>query len=793
MSASEERTLRDLEWERLAQAVVARCKGPRAKSASLPIATTFEGAQRALAETREALTLLERGEPLPLDGIADIEESLDRVEREGVLDAASCRDLGNTLDAARQLRKFLARRRAIAPFLDRACSTDPSLDELQEEIARVVDPDGTILDSASADLERLRIEVANLRQRLVRRLETLIQKHSAILQDSYFTIREGRYVLPVRADAHERFHGIVHGTSASGATIFIEPRDLVDRGNRLRMAQSELEREEARILAALSETVRHYVPQIRAAAEALDHADLRAASALFATDIDGHIIELVERPHLRLNAARHPLLQLDGVEVVPNDLELTCGHALVLSGPNAGGKTVALKTLGLAALMVRAGLPLAAAEESVCGFFHPVLSCVGDEQNLHRNLSTFSAHIMTVASVLETAGERVMALLDELASSTDPEAGGALACAVVDALCKKGAAVAVTTHYEALKALAARGDRMRNAAVGFDMDRMEPTFELTLGIPGASSALEVARRYGVAEDVIEAARLVLPEQSRTFEMLVTTLQEQASALEAERAQLVEDRTAASRAREQVELELGRLRERDRRSISEEATQLLAQVRAARLLLDEASKTLKKEQSQSTVRATRASLGEASAALQQLDAAQRDLRAAGAGGEAVVPEALRVGDRVWVDRLDSLAEVIETQARGKVRVTAGMMKLWVDVSELRQADDPKPAAPPPKQAVPHAQPGNGDHAGRTRDNTLDVRGLRADEAVSLAETFLDRMYGAAEKSAYILHGVGSGALRHAIHERLAQDKTYVERFRDADDDEGGPQLTVVDLK
>lgn len=793
VSASEEKTLRDLEWDRLAQAVVRRCKGPRANAASIPLATSFEGAQRALAETREAVALLEQGSPLPLDGIADLADALDRVERNGVLDSVSLRDLGQTLGAAAQLRKFLSRHRAVAPFLQRACGTDPSLDALQEEIARAVGTDGTLLNDASPELERLRTEVANLRKRLVGRLEALIQKHAAILQDSYFTVRDGRYVLPIRADAHERFHGIVHGTSASGATIFIEPRDLVDRGNRLRMAQSELEREEHRILAMLSDAVREFVPQIRATVEALDHADLRSASALFGRDIDGRVIELVERPHARLRSAGHPLLQLDGVKVVPNDLELTGGHALVLSGPNAGGKTVALKTLGLCALMMRAGLPVAAQEGSVCGFFYPVLSCVGDEQNLHRNLSTFSAHIMTVAAILDAAGERVMALLDELASSTDPQEGAALACAVVDTLCKRGAAVAVTTHYEALKALAARSDRMRNAAVGFDIDKMEPTYELMLGIPGASSALQVAQRYGVAQEVIDAARLVLPEQSRTFETLVSRLKEQSVALEKHRAQAEADLAAAATARREAEAELERLRARDHRALSEEANKLLGQVRATRLNLDEASKRLKKERALSTVRATQTSLADASAALHAVEDVQRQRRAAGMGGKTVPAAALRVGDRVWVGRLDSVGEVIEASARGKVRVAAGMMKLWVDGSELRQLE-PEPVSSGRKNhTAASVDADNGEATVRTRDNTLDVRGLRVDEALALAETFLDRMYGAAEKSAYILHGVGSGALRQAIHERLATDKTYVRHFRDADETEGGPQLTVVELK
>ena len=524
MSEAERKTLADLEWDQVERAVAERCRGPLRGGLSLHLADSFEETERVLAESREAWTLLDRKEPLPLEGICEIRASLQHLEREGVLDGGALKDIRMTLRAAATLRRFLGQRKDTVPYLHRACAIDPTLDALEEEVGMSIGNDGTILDSASAELARLREEVGNLRGRIIRKLEDLIQKRSAILQDSFYTIREGRYVLPVRTDAHERFHGIVHGSSASGATIFVEPRDLVERGNRLKMAQGELEREERRILAALSDLVRQYVPQLRAAAEALDHADLRSASGQLAVDLGAHFVELCQEPRISLRAARHPSLILGGIEVVPNDIELFGGEALVISGPNAGGKTVALKMLGLAALMTRAGLAVPVEAGSVCGFFSPVLAAVGDEQSLARSLSTFSAHLVTLRSVLEQAGERVLVLLDELAGATDPEAGAALACAVVQTLVERRTAVAVTTHYEALKALAAEREDMHNAAVGFDFDNMEPTFRMTMGVPGGSNALEVARRYGIPREVIEQARRALPEHSRSFETLVAKLE-----------------------------------------------------------------------------------------------------------------------------------------------------------------------------------------------------------------------------------------------------------------------------
>ena len=792
MSDAERKTLADLEWDQIERAVADRCRGPLGEGLSLQLAESFEETERALAEAREAWTLLHRDDPLPLEGICEIAPSLQHLEREGVLDGGALKDIRMTLRASAELRRFLGQRKDTVPYLHRVCAIDPTLDGLEEEVGMSIGDDGSILDSASAELARLREEVGNLRARIIRKLEDLIQKRSAILQDSFYTIREGRYVLPVRTDAHERFHGIVHGSSASGATIFVEPRELVERGNRLKMAQGELEREERRILAALSDLVGQYVPQLRAAAEALNHADLRGASAQLAVDLRAHFVELCEEPRISLRAARHPSLVLGGIDVVPNDIELVGGQALVISGPNAGGKTVALKMLGLAALMTRAGLAVPVEEGSVCGFFSPVLAAVGDEQSLARSLSTFSAHLVTLRSVLEQAGERVLVLLDELAGATDPEAGAALACAIVRTLVERGSAVAVTTHYEALKALAAERQDMHNAAVGFDFDQMAPTFRMTMGVPGGSNALEVARRYGIPTEVIDQARRTLPEHSRSFETLVAKLEAATKAAMEGQSALEEDRAKITEERAKLDARRQELKAREAKGLGKEAQNLVERARELHRRLDHAKKELRQRSRAESVAEAAEALRDGGALLGELDAHRLSLEPEPVETAALDPETVQVGDRVWVERLRSIAEVIEGPARGKVRVSAGMMKLWVDVSDLRalrQGSAP-PAATATAASGAHPKP---QRAVRTSDNTLDVRGLRADDAVALAEAFLDRMYGAAESNAFIVHGVGSGALRVAIHEHLSRDATYVAGFRAATQDEGGPQVTVVALK
>lgn len=791
MNETEQKTLADLEWDQIERAVAERCQGPLRERLVLPLATNYEAAARTLEESREAWTLLQRDEPVPLVGIRDIAASLRHLEREGVLDGGAIRDIRLTARAASSLRRFLAQRKERVPYLHRACAIDPTLDELEDELSLSIGDDGALLDSASAELARLREEVGNLRGRIVRKLEDIILKRSAILQDSFFTIREGRYVLPVRSDAHERFHGIVHGSSASGATIFVEPRELVERGNRLKMAQAELEREERKILAALSDLVRQYVAQLAAAADALNQADVRNASAKLAVDLRASFVDLCEEPCIDLKAARHPLLVMREGDVVPNDLSLRGGEALVISGPNAGGKTVALKVLGLAALMTRAGLAVPADEGSRCGFFAPVLAAVGDEQSLERNLSTFSAHLVTLQAVLEQAGERVLVLLDELAGATDPEAGATLACSVVKTLVDRGAAVAVTTHYQALKALAAERDEMHNASVGFDFERMVPTFRMKMGVPGSSNALEVARRYGIPSEVLEDAEQMLPEHSRSFETLVAKLEAATEAVLEQHAELDEERARLESERAKLDARGEALKVREAKGLGSEAQRLVDRSRALQRDLEEAKKLLKAEPARQSVDAAAAALKEGAELLGEIDSRRLEVEPTPVETRAIEEAEVRVGERVWVDRLRSVADVIEGPARGKVRVSAGMMKLWVDVADLRALKNaPAPARRETKVTGPHRQPGR---SVRTADNTLDIRGLRADEAVSLAEAFLDRMYGNAEPAAYIVHGVGSGALRDALHEHLSRDDSYVEAFRAASPDEGGPQVTVVSLK
>jgi DNA mismatch repair protein MutS2 len=786
------KTLSDLEWHRIEGAVSARLRGPVAPDFRLPLAGSREAAETALNETGEALATLAAGEPLPLDGIRDIAIHLTRVERHGDLEASQLHEVRTTLGAARVLRKFLAARRVHLAHLNAACPIDPSLDRLTDTLDDSLDPDGTLADHASSELRRLRTETRNLRASLIGKLEELVHAHSELLSDKFYTLREGRYVLPVRSDTHERVHGIVHGASSSGATIFVEPRALINQGNRLKLAEAEEQREVTRLLGLLSDEVRQRLASVRAAYEALLHADLRAASARLAKDLKLTRPRLSAEPRVILRDAKHPVLLLDGVTVVENDVAAQAGKALVISGPNAGGKTVALKLLGLSALMVRAGLFVPAAEDGECGFFAQVLSDIGDEQSLSKNLSTFSAHVEHLRQILEVATHGSLVLLDELAGSTDPEEGAALACAVVERLCDLGAAVGVTTHYEPLKASALSDARLRNASVGFDVASMAPTFRLRLDVPGASSALVVAERFGLSRGVIERARAILPEHSKHFDALVKQLESKLDLADAREREIQDELVRAREARVAAEAELNKQQAREKKALGQAAQKLFEELREARSELERAKKALRhKRLDADVVRDAGKRIERAASDVAQRDEVQALNSPAYRAPEVqeLDPDDLAVGKRVYVPRLRAEVEIVEGAQKGKVRVAAGAMRLWVDVAELRgiaeKEDEPSKSK---EKLAPITRP-----AVRSSDNSVDLRGMRVDDAITLLESFLDRMYGRDESVAFVEHGFGSGALREAVREFLGRPSPYVASARPGTVEEGGDKLTVVTLR
>jgi DNA mismatch repair protein MutS2 len=809
------KTRGDLELDRLLAALASRTRsvGGRALAVQLPFARTREEVRSRLTASTEATTLHAAGEPLPVTALGDTSDALGRLKVGGVLAPEELRRLAELALAARTLRRFLQSRRGRAPTLFEECATDPTLDEVGDEVHQSFDPAGTLADDASPRLRELRGEYLAARGRMLSRLEELMTRYEGILQDRFITEREGRYVVPVRSDAHERFPGIVHATSNSGSTLFVEPRAVIPMGNRLKMLEADVMREEAAIYARLSGQLGDVLPSLEEAAAALARADVRAAIAVLAEDLDLRFPEVIDAPRAELRDARHPLLVLDAVAaaqatssavetIVPSDLVVQSGRAVVVSGPNAGGKTVALKALGLSALMLRAGLPIAAAEGSKLGIFDVVLTDVGDDQSLHQNLSTFSAHVKNLVAILDEAQPGALVLLDELAGGTDPREGEALAAGVLDSLCARGAAVCATTHYEGLKALALADDRFENASVGFDLSTMTPTFRLALGVPGSSSALAVARRYGMPSTVLERAERFGAHDERRFDQVVQGLNDERAALGLARQAAETREREAHQAKVRLEAELAQLRDQEQRTISREVETLLASVRKSREEL---------RQVQFRLRAKRV---DEQGAREAQKAIERIGERIGLGGdlERHLPGArplleprgelergeVKRGSKVYVPRLRADAEVVELLADGQLRVAAGAMKLVVSANEVRRAAAPPEEAPRDRKSRTGERAASPSDAASgpsnelplaTRDNSVDVRGMRADDAVALATTFLDRSLNDGRRVAFVVHGHGTGALREAIRSEL-KASPYVARFRAGDTAEGGDGVTVV---
>jgi DNA mismatch repair protein MutS2 len=806
------KTRSDLEWDRVLAALAERCAGPlgREGALALPFAETRQVARTWLAEAAEATRALDEGHPLPVGSVTGVPGALERARIGAVLSPGEIRALGRMLESARVLRRYLASRRGELPALFDACSTDPTLDDVADEIARSFDPDGTLADHASPRLRELRGEWHAARQRMLSRMDELMRRYEAVVQEPYVTEREGRWVLPVRADAHERFPGIVHSTSSSGATLFVEPRAVVSMGNRLKVLEADVRREEEAVYVRLTALIADVLPSVEAARDAMAVGDVRAATARLARELDLSFTQVVDEPRLELKRARHPLLALDFLapgpgtppssagamaQVVASDLSIEAGHAIVVSGPNAGGKTVALKTMGLAALMVRSGLPVACDEGSIVGLFDVVLTDVGDDQSLQKNLSTFSAHISNLSAILLETAPGALVLLDELAGGTDPREGEALAAGVLDSLCARGGAVAATTHYEGLKTLALADARFVNASVGFDLSTMTPTFALVMGVPGRSSALAVARRFGMPSTVIERAERFLAREDRDFEAVVKRLHDERAALEMARAAADERERVADETRARLDAELDAAKNRERRALSDESRDLMDRVRRARDDLREAQARLRaKKPDAASVREAERAIDRVAGEVAVGSPLERYVSAADDSARpAIRATDLRKGMRVWVSRLGSNAEVVELPASGEVRVAAGFLKLTVPLAELRAATpiDPVPARSVRQADRPVVAPaGAVDEVPiQVRDNTCDLRGLRVDDAIALATTFLDRAQGDGRPLVFLLHGHGSGALREAVRRELARSPS-VARFRAADPSHGGDAVTIV---
>jgi DNA mismatch repair protein MutS2 len=744
--------------------------------------TDVEAALERTAEARRALA--QEGAP-PLDGVPDPRPVLDRASTEGsVLDGPELLTLVPLLDAAPRLAAYARAIRPVAPALAASAESLPRLADLRDLLRRALDDDGAVTDRASARLGQVRRELRDRRRRLVADLERLLQTEGErVFADRFVTVRHGRYVLPVRAEAKSRLRGIVHDRSQSGQTLFVEPEATVEANNDLVALEREEAQETARILGELSDAVRARRDELATLVDTLGALDAVFARAHLAERMEATRPAIDRDGGIELKAARHPLLLAQqwrdpSRTVVPVDLELAHDRPLLLiTGPNAGGKTIALKTLALLSLMTQAGCHVPAKSGSRVPVFDRVFAVIGDAQSVAENLSTFSAFVKDVREVLDQADARSLVLLDELGAGTDPDEGAALARAILESLADRGTLVVATTHLEPLRAFAAVEPRARNASVEFDASTLAPTFRLVYDRPGQSWALAIAARLGLASDLILRAEGHRTAEARRLTELLAQLDAK-NRSEAERVRELERRETETAAR------LAAARDAERRATEQARTVLeRAKTEAAALLTDIRRAVSSEWERLKRTDRSRPALQESRRRLQE--AGSRALPTVPAPAPADGP--LAPGAAVAAAHLGLKGELVEIQGE-MATVRAGSMTVRVPVTALRRSEAPVAA----RAATVRVTRGGDDGPSRSIGAELLLLGKTTDEARDLVEQYLDDAFMAGLPNVRLVHGKGTGALRKAVR-TLLSSHPLVESFRDGEPSEGGAGATVAALK
>ncbi|MFQ5699239.1 MAG: endonuclease MutS2 [Myxococcota bacterium] len=803
----DEATLERLEWPRLTDQLsrlAATERGARA-CRDAGFGPTRAGAADRRAETSEARVLLAEGEEPPFGGITDLGPILESLGQGAVLAAEAVESVRRTLEAARRLSSFLAQRSTRAPRLATLAETLPDLRGLEAEIARRVSPEGALRDDASPTLARAIQRARRARAEVQRRMQACLQDPQIVpfLQDSYVTSRWNRPVLPIRTEARGRVRGLVHDVSSSGTTVFIEPESVVETGNRLRLAEGEQERESERILRALSDRAREDSVALEATGATLERLDVILARGRLSLRLEACDPEISPDAPLCLRQLRHPLLLLEGdrapESVIPNDVVLPReARGLVLSGPNAGGKTALAKAIGLAVLSARAGLHVACSPGSSLPELDSLAADIGDEQDLRSGLSTFSARMTHLAEILREADAGSLVILDEVGGGTEPGEGAALAQAALETLVERGSRVIATTHFNRLKELAGTDARFVNASAEFDRASLDPTYRVRLGVPGSSGATWLAERVGLDPSVVERARALLDRDDRRLEALTRSLSELRQEVEAERAVASLARRETEAKRDELERRLATLRAAREKAVHAMQSDLESAYRSAREEIAAVVRDLQRAHRSPGPEAGRAA-NRARDRLERVVESAEQQRPSGAvehgpgEGEPVVTHSIdwtlaQPGARVSVAGLSGEAVLVSgPDRRGRVEIRLGSARMTVARDRLQ-----KLAAAPRDRSAPHPRVEvERRPADEVWSGECDLRGLRVDEALDRAEAHLNARLGTGAGPIQLIHGHGTGALRNAVREWLRQ-RPDVASYRPGDPAHGGNGVTVVTL-
>ncbi len=788
-----EKTLTTLEFDKI-RALLEECaptEGAKELARRLSPSADEVLIRRRLAHTTDAVRLTDvKGIP-PFGGIRDISGACERAEKGAMLTPKELLEVARILHSARALADYHKVNRTFGTSLDEIFERLLPNRMLEEKVTRSILSEDLIADEASPELADVRRKIREANNRIKEALQHIISgSYSKYLQEAIVTMRNGRYVVPVRAECKNDVKGLIHDTSSSGATVFVEPMAVVDANNELRMLGAKEEHEMERILFALS-------AEVSAAAESLrlNYLNLTELSFCFACS------ELSSRMHasepdlsqgeIDLHRARHPLI--DPRRVVPTDIRLgkDC-DTLIITGPNTGGKTVTLKTVGLLTLMAQAGLHIPADPESKLRIFDHVLVDIGDEQSIEQSLSTFSSHMVNIVSIMRQVDDRSLCLFDELGAGTDPVEGAALAVAVIESVREKGALCAATTHYTELKTFALNTDGVMNASCEFDVTTLKPTYRLIIGTPGKSNAFAISARLGLSEDVIERAKGHVNTDHKQFEEVIEQLE--AARLEADRNRAEAERLRAEyeRRRNDTERAVAQLRRDAEKEIAQKQRQAQQTLEGARASADFIFGQLEK-----------AKKAEAAGRLrEELDDARRAVRAELRRNEDrvnpveertdegyVLPRALRKGDRVKLINVGKEGIVVDLPDRsGNVLVQTGILKTRTKMENLRLIEEQAQVTSGGKTA-----PAAGYRVSVNRDfrDEIDLRGMMGDEGWQAVDKYLDEATVSGFTKVRLIHGKGTGALKNAIWQHLKKDRR-VSSFRIGQYGEGDGGVTVVEL-
>lgn len=795
------RHLKALEYDKILELLAARACNDDARDGILSLRPekSEKSAQNLMNMTEDAYIMLAKYGGPSFGGLKNVNNSLARASAGGVLSMKELLDIGSTVRTVRAIREWRNNSgkepRGIDLFFD---SLMPNK-YLEEKIFSAILSEEEMSDNASPELASIRRQIKNKENSIRDKLEKLIKSQNlkAVLQDAIITQRNGRYVVPVKSEQRGAISGMIHDTSSTGATVFIEPAAVVEANNDIRVLKGKEAAEIERILYELSVEAGGFTEEIKGSYECAVEINIVFCKAHMAYDMKASVPVINSNGITDLKKARHPLI--DPKKVVPTDIRLgTDFDTLVITGPNTGGKTVAIKTIGLLSAMGASGLMIPAGDESKISVYDNILVDIGDEQSIEQSLSTFSSHMVNIVNILKKANGKTLALIDELGAGTDPVEGAALAMAILEELYNKGAKIAATTHYAELKAYALQTPGVENGSCEFDVNTLSPTYRLLIGVPGRSNAFAISERLGIDRNIIERAGELVSSENIRFEDVVDMLEKSRLEMEGEHTRAQEITAAAKADKEKAEkilIDAQQKRDRELENAKGEALRIVEKAkREANALLNEVEK-LKKEakQTKDAAELARRAKSAVNSRLNAInDAVNPVFDSVDDDDDYVLPRPLEVGDTVYSKTIGKNATVTSLKdKKGNVEIAAGMLKMRVKEETLRLVDKPKQKETKKRQ-VSTARVTGESKSTMNVSNRCDLRGLMVDEAIIVLDRFLDDLLRSGLTECTIIHGKGTGALRAGVTQYLKSDPR-IRTFRLGTFGEGENGVTIAEIK